>query len=94
MFLLKRADPIQSAGNLACMVQVTTTRATCLMTPPEDLRANVSIGFLSRIAIVGDLGIDVERPKSVHKCAPDASIAFNTRPEDTPDAAARWLKGK
>jgi hypothetical protein len=31
---------------------------------------------------------------TVHKYAPDASIAFNTRPEDTPDAAARWLKGK
>jgi hypothetical protein len=31
---------------------------------------------------------------TVHKCAPDASIAFNTRPEDTPDAAVRWLKGK
>lgn len=28
----------------------------------------------------------------VHKGAPDASIAFNTRPEDTGDAAARWLK--
>jgi hypothetical protein len=29
---------------------------------------------------------------TVHKCAPHASIAFNTRPEDTADAAARWLK--
>jgi hypothetical protein len=27
-----------------------------------------------------------------HKSAPSASIAFNTRPEDTADAAARWLK--
>jgi hypothetical protein len=26
---------------------------------------------------------------SVHKAAPDAAIAFNTRPEDTADAAAR-----
>jgi hypothetical protein len=29
---------------------------------------------------------------AVHKSAPNAFIAFNTRPEDTADAAARWLK--
>jgi hypothetical protein len=29
----------------------------------------------------------------VRKSAPSASIAFNTRPQDTADAAARWLKG-
>lgn len=29
---------------------------------------------------------------AVHKGAPKAAIAFNTRPEDTADAAARWLK--
>src|SRR4026209_243940 len=28
---------------------------------------------------------------SVHKAAPGAAIAFNTRPEDSADAAARWL---
>ena len=28
---------------------------------------------------------------AVHKMAPTASIAFNTRPEDTAEAAARWL---
>jgi hypothetical protein len=28
---------------------------------------------------------------SVHKAAPNAFIAFNTRPEDTAEAAARWL---
>jgi hypothetical protein len=28
---------------------------------------------------------------AVHKAAPNAAIAFNTRPEDTADAAARWL---
>jgi len=31
---------------------------------------------------------------AVHKAAPNASIAFNTRPQDTADAAARWLKGE
>jgi hypothetical protein len=29
---------------------------------------------------------------AVHRAAPHAAIAFNTRPEDTADAAARWLK--
>ena len=29
----------------------------------------------------------------VHKAAPGAAIAFNTQPEDSADAAARWLKG-
>ena len=28
---------------------------------------------------------------AVHRAAPGAAIAFNTRPEDTADAAARWL---
>jgi hypothetical protein len=28
---------------------------------------------------------------AVHKAAPSAAIAFNTRPEDSADAAARWL---
>jgi hypothetical protein len=31
---------------------------------------------------------------AVHKAAPGAAIAFNTRPEDTADAAARWLPAK
>jgi hypothetical protein len=30
---------------------------------------------------------------TVHKMAPNAFIAFNTRPEDTAEAAARWLDG-
>ncbi len=29
---------------------------------------------------------------AVHKAAPGAAIAFNTRPEDSADAAGRWLK--
>jgi hypothetical protein len=28
---------------------------------------------------------------AVHKAAPNASIAFNTRPEDSAEAAVRWL---
>ena len=29
---------------------------------------------------------------AIHKAAPNAAIAFNTKPEDTAEAAARWLK--
>jgi hypothetical protein len=29
---------------------------------------------------------------AVRKAAPDAAIAFNTRPEDSAEAAARWLQ--
>ena len=29
---------------------------------------------------------------AVRKAAPDAAIAFNTRPDDSADAAARWLR--
>jgi hypothetical protein len=29
---------------------------------------------------------------AIHKAAPGAVIAFNTRPEDSADAAARWLR--
>jgi hypothetical protein len=28
---------------------------------------------------------------AIHRAAPGAAIAFNTRPEDSADAAARWL---
>jgi hypothetical protein len=31
---------------------------------------------------------------AVHKAAPGAAIAFNTRPDDSADAAARWLTAK
>ncbi len=30
---------------------------------------------------------------AVRKTAPDTPIAFNTVPEDTAEAAARWLSG-
>jgi hypothetical protein len=29
---------------------------------------------------------------AIHKAAPGATIAFNTRPDDSADAAARWLR--
>jgi len=30
---------------------------------------------------------------AVHRAAPRATIAFNTRPDDSADAASRWLPG-
>jgi hypothetical protein len=30
---------------------------------------------------------------AVHRAAPGAMIAFNTRPDDSVDAAGRWLRG-
>jgi hypothetical protein len=38
------------------------------------------------------LGLFETVVNAVHTCAPGAAIAFNTHPEDTADAAARWLK--
>jgi len=37
------------------------------------------------------LAIFEEVINAVHKAAPRAAIAFNTRPDDSADAAARWL---
>jgi len=37
------------------------------------------------------LGVFEAAVNAVHKAAPAAAIAFNTRPEDSADAAARWL---
>lgn len=38
------------------------------------------------------LGLFERVINAVHKGAPKAAIAFNTHPEDTAEAAARWLK--
>jgi hypothetical protein len=37
------------------------------------------------------LGLFEAVVNSVHRAAPGATIAFNTRPDDSADAAARWL---
>jgi hypothetical protein len=31
---------------------------------------------------------------AIHRDAPAAAIAFNTRPEDSADAAARWIPSR
>jgi hypothetical protein len=37
------------------------------------------------------LGLFETLVNAIHRAAPDAAIAFNTRPEDTGAAAARWI---
>jgi hypothetical protein len=75
---------------------------TCMITPDEagsaTLEKQLKSATYDCVVIGGGLRIP---PKSlalfetvvniVHKAAPGAAIAFNTRPEDTTDAAARQL---
>jgi hypothetical protein len=76
---------------------------TCMILPDETAGPTIEKQLASAhydcVVIGGGLRIP---PKSlalfeqvvnaVHKAAPSAAIAFNTRPEDTADAAARQLK--
>jgi len=76
---------------------------TCMITPDDAgatmLEAQLKAARYDCVVIGGGLRIP---PKSlelfekvvnaVHKAAPDAKIAFNTRPEDTADAAERQLR--
>ena len=76
----------------------------CLIRPdgtaPSILERQLETNVYDCVVIGGGIRIP---PKSlllfealinaVHKAAPGAAIAFNTRPEDSADAAARWLKG-
>jgi hypothetical protein len=77
---------------------------TCMITPDDAGRATLEsvlkAAVYDCVVIGGGLRLP---PKSlplfemvvntVHKAAPTAAIAFNTRPEDTADAAARQLGG-
>ena len=72
---------------------------TCMITPDEAGRAMLE-KTLKGVAVVIGGGLRIP-PKSlalfemvvnaVHKAAPAATIAFNTRPEDTAEAVARQL---
>lgn len=77
---------------------------TCMITPDaagSSLLESVLKGAAYDCVVIG-AGLRLP-PKSlalfetvvniVHKAAPNAAIAFNTRPEDTADAAARQLEG-
>jgi len=77
---------------------------TCMITPDAAGRAMLETALKQAaydcVVIGGGLRIP---PKGlalfetvvniVHRAAPNAAIAFNTRPEDTADAAARQLEG-
>jgi hypothetical protein len=78
-------------------------QADICMIPPDDtagpiLEKQMASATYGCVVIGGGLRLP---PKSlwlfekvvnaVHKAAPNAAIAFNTRPEDTAEAAARWL---
>jgi len=78
-------------------------QADICMIPPDDtagpiLEKQMANATYGCVVIGGGLRLP---PKSlwlfekvvnaVHKAAPNAAIAFNTRPEDTAEAAARWL---
>lgn len=76
----------------------------CLVHPDESamiaLKRNLEAASYDCVVIGGGIRIP---PKSlllfeilintVHKSAPSTFIAFNTKPEDTGAAAARWIEG-
>ena len=76
---------------------------TCMIMPDETagpmLEKQLSNARYDCVVIGGGLRIPPESlalfelvVNAVHKAAPGAAIAFNTRPEDTAEAAARQLK--
>lgn len=74
----------------------------CLIRPDETARQAVEHQLASTPYACVVIGAGVRLPprslrlfemvvNAIHRAAPGAAIAFNTRPEDTADAAARWL---
>ena len=98
------ADKI-SAGLSLALKQMTERgwdADLCLIHPDETARKTVERHLASANYACVVIGAGVRLPpeglslfetvvNAVHKAAPAAAIAFNTRPEDSADAAARWL---
>lgn len=74
----------------------------CLIRPDETASPAVEGQLASKAYDCVVIGAGVRLPprglalfeaviNAVHKAAPGAAIAFNTRPEDSADAAGRWL---
>jgi len=74
----------------------------CLIRPDETAEETVERHLASADYACVVIGAGVRLPpqgltlfeavvNAVHRAAPAAAIAFNTRPEDSADAAARWL---
>jgi hypothetical protein len=77
----------------------------CLIRPDETAGQTVERHLASTNYACVVIGAGVRLPpqglalfeavvNAVHRTAPAASIAFNTRPEDSADAAARWLPAR
>lgn len=99
-------DAAKINAGIAVAVDKITDRGwqgdTCMITPDDTgqamLERQLKAAAYDCVVIGGGLRLP---PKSlalfeavvniVHKAAPGAAIAFNTRPEDTADAAARQL---
>lgn len=75
---------------------------TCMITPDDAGRAALEEALKAAIYDCVVVGAGLRLPpkglplfemvvNAVHRAAPQAAIAFNTKPEDTADAAARQL---
>ena len=76
----------------------------CLLAPPDDsavaeLTQQFAKASYDCVVIGGGIRVPAKSLlffekliNTVHRLAPQAAIAFNTQPQDTADAAARWLK--
>jgi hypothetical protein len=75
----------------------------CLIQPDETAGSEVERTLTAQAYDCVVIGAGIRLPphsllmfeaviNAVHRAAPGAVIAFNTRPEDSADAAARWLR--
>jgi biotin-(acetyl-CoA carboxylase) ligase len=71
--------PPDKAAGLVLEKQLATTTYDCVVIGAGIRLPSKSLSLLETVV------------NAVHKAAPNASIAFNTRPEDTAEAAARRL---
>ena len=77
-------------------------RGPCLVQPDETAGPEVARTLTAQAYDCVVIGAGIRLPphslsmfeaviNAVHRAAPGAVIAFNSRPEDSADAAARWL---
>jgi hypothetical protein len=75
----------------------------CLLQPDETAGSEVERRLTAQAYDCVVIGAGIRLPprslsmfeaviNAVHRGAPGAAVAFNTRPEDSADAAARWLQ--
>jgi hypothetical protein len=79
-------------------------QADACMLPPDDrassmLEKQLATATYDCVVVGGGIRLPVKSLlffekliNAISKSAPNAAIAFNTRPEDTAEAAARWIK--